>query len=308
MKKTLLALLLAGFLSQALAQTDTNIKATPLKGDELPSWMKDSQRLAKILDGDDIGEVKNPKVVGRYETPIEGLFAVAVQATVISKTKEEREDYFIFYTDKTNRYLIAGLLIDVEKNRNIGQVVEQYIRGNIASSPAKALNINLLHSVHWNPSAEKDGVITVVVDIGPDDGKRNFLNIAGLHQNLAKKGKVHPLRIIPVSNGKNELATAAMAMALGFEGFKPGDGYNKLLEFADRGEKASWLQKERLMNDVKLKEALGMGAFKMEENTTYAVLAKIQRLPLIYVNEKGSIKNIPVPTERKDWEALLRKK
>lgn len=306
-KKTLAALLLTGFLGHAAAQSDFKIKPLPTTDKELPSWMKDSQRLARILDGDDISEIKNPKVIGRYETPIDGLFAVAVQATVIAKDNSSREDYFIFYTDKTSRYLVAGLLIDVEKNRNVGQIVEQYIRGQVAGSPARALNLLQLHAVQWNPSQEKDGVITIVIDIGPAEGRRSFLNIAALHQKMGKTGKVRPLRIIPVTNAKDELSTAAMSMALGFEHMKPGDGYNKLLEFADIGNKASWLQKDRLLKEAKLKEVLGIGAFKMEENTTQAVLAKVDRLPLIYINEKGTLKNIPVPTQQKEWETLLRK-
>lgn len=311
MKKILIGILAASFIHCAVAEPELSefkVAAAPLKDNELPRWMKDSQRLAKILDGDDIGEVTNPKMVGRYNTPIDGLFAVAIEATVTSPSKEARQEYFIFYTDKTNRYLVAGLLVDVEKGRNIGQFIEQYIRGNIASGPAKALNVNVLHAVQWNPTKEKEGLITMVIDIGPEEGRRNLLNVAALHQQLAKTGKVRPLRIVPVSNGRKEMPTAAMAMSLGFETFRTGDGYNKLLEYADIGEKASWLQKDRLMNDAKLKEALGIGAFKMEENTAHAILAKVQRLPLVYTHENGLTKNVPVPTERKEWETLLRKK
>ena len=306
MKKQIIAGLLAGLLCASTAYANSSLfPEVPFKKNEIPSWLQDSRRLSKILDGEDIGEVSNTKVVGRYNTPISGLFAVAVEGTVTKSGSAPRQEYFIFYTDKDSKYLVAGMIIDIDNSRNITQMIEQQIRGNLATSPAKALNLSVMHAVQWNPGNEKKGQITLVIDIGPEGGKANFINVATLHQNLSKTKRVRPLRIIPVTNGKNELATAAMAMALGYETLRPGDGYNKLLEFADKGDAASWLQKNRLATDPKLKEILGVGAFKMEENTTFAMMAKVERLPLIYLHENGVPTPIPTPTSKAAWEKLL---
>lgn len=276
---------------------------------DLPAWMRDSQRLAHLLGGQSVGEVSDAKVIQRITTPIEGLDALVIEAMVSAKDGEPHPETFVFYVDRSGRYLIAGLFIDMDENRNLGQVIERQVRGERAESPAKALTPLQMHGIDAESIDLLDGALIMVVDLGPELGRRNLARVAGLRQALLDEGhKPRPLRIVPVSAAHDEMSTAAMAMALGYDTLNPGDGYPKLLEYADKGHDASWLDKEGLRNDPALKQAMGMGIFKLDDNSTQALLARLNTLPLVYEIKGDQAVPVPVPTEGEDWKTLLLKR
>ena len=107
MKKHLLALLLGASCLSSPVALSKDWQLTEIKGEPEPSWHKDSKRLAKILEGDHVGEVSDTKPIGRYTTPIPGLFAIAIEGTVKKSDAAPYQDYFVLFTDKDNQYVVA---------------------------------------------------------------------------------------------------------------------------------------------------------------------------------------------------------
>lgn len=276
----------------------------------LPEWVKDSKKLSELLGGKVVGNVKDAKVIKRYETPIPGLDALAVAANVYQNGEiEPKQELFVFYVDKSGRYMVAGLLIDMEEGRNYSQVVERYTKGSMVDNPALALSPLEMNGVESSLAKKDNGVtLTIVVDVSPEKGRSNLLKIHELREKLIKKGKaVAKLRIVPVSNGNDEQSTGAMALSLGFDVLKPGEGYDKLIEFSAKGKKTEWMSKDSLRKNKELKAAMGLGIFKLEENSTQALLAKLNTLPLIYAFSNNQLNHVLTPSSESDWELLLTK-
>ncbi|WP_213381980.1 hypothetical protein [Allochromatium tepidum] len=272
----------------------------------LPEWVRDSRRLSQMLGGQSVGDVSDAQVIQRLSTPIEGLDALVIEATISKKDQESQRETFVLYVDTTGRYLMAGLFIDMEQNRNLGQVIERQVRGERADSPAQALRPLEMHGLDAEPIEDPDGSLIVVVDLGPEIGRRNFLRIAALRQSLREEGRaVRALRVIPVSAAHDELSTGAMAMALGYDTLNPGDGYQKLLEYAEKSHAAPWLDKDRLRDDPLLKQAMGLGIFRLDDNSTQALLARLNTLPLVYEVRGNRADSLPVPTDGDEWKKLL---
>lgn len=294
-----------GLLSSAWATSEPTSSIAPEK---LPEWFRDSQRLSKLLGGNAVGDVSDAHVIQRLSTPIEGLDALVVEAKISAPNQDARQEIFVLYVDKTDRYLMAGLFIDMEQNRNLGQVIERQVRGERADSPALALKPLDMHGLDAEPVEALDDLLIVVVDLGPEVGRRNFLRIAALRQTLIDEGhQVRALRVIPVSAAHDEVSTGAMAMALGYDAMKPGDGFQKLLEYADKGAEASWLDKKRLRDDPLLKQAMGFGIFKLDENSTQALLARLNTLPLVYEVQGNRAASLPVPIDENAWREILKR-
>lgn len=273
---------------------------------DLPEWFRDSQRLSQLLGGKAVGDVSDAKVIQRLPTPIDGLDALVIEGIVADGEREPHPQTFVIYVDKGDRYLVAGLLIDMETNRNLGQLIDQQVRGERADNPALALNPTRMHAIYTDPARSEDDSLIMVVDLGPERGRRNLFNVATLRKNLKASGQsVRSLRIVPVSAGQDELSTAAMAMALGFDQLK-GDGFDKLIEYAAQGRQAPWLDKKKLREDPQLKEVMGLGIFKLDENSTQALLSRINTLPVIYEIKENKVHYIPTPTSDEDWKQLLK--
>ena len=277
---------------------------------DVPDWLRDSERLTAMLGDSADTKISNPKVIRKVETPIPGLDGFVVEADTVSTAHPDgKKELFVFYTDKTKRYLVVGMMIDMEKDRDLNMMVERYVRGETADNPAKALRPQDMHGVVLEGDP-KLSPLTFVVDLGPEAGKKSLLGIARLHRTLATaKGgpKPRPVRIIPVSAGKDELSTGTMAMAMGFD-LLSKDGALRLVEFAEKGASTSWVDSKRLKNDPELKKAIGMGIFRLDDNSTQALLAKIDTLPLIYVGEGEKAKNIPLPSSTEKWREILLQK
>lgn len=283
---------------------------SPVPEEQIPDWFKDSERLASLLGGNALGKVSAPRVIRRMESPVPGLDALVIEAEVQPKSEkgeyeEPRKELFIIYVDKANRHLIAGLFIDMEKNRNVGLLLERQVKGEREDSPAKALDVMAMHGVLSSPPEEGREPIIVVIDLGHEKGRSALANVAQYHASLEKSARRRPLKIIPVSAGQNELATGAMAMALGYEQMKSGNGYAKLVEYANLGDKAPWLDKTRLRNEGLLKQVMGLGIFKLDDNSTQALLARVDTLPLVYSVRNGRAIPIPTPLSTTDWKAVL---
>lgn len=286
-----------------------NVKTDPVdpRSSDLPAWLKDSQKLKDMLGADANFRVQDPKVIRRLEAPFPGLEGYVVEATSFSDaTPEGKKELFVFYTDTSKRYLMVGMMIDMERNRDVNLDVERFVRGELADNPAKALRPQDMHQIKV-PGGTGTPII-FVVDLGKQEGRDSMANLVKLHQSLRLKGEnIRPLHLVLVSAGHDEYATAAMALAYGDEAIK-GTGLNRAMEFAERGRNASWLQPKSMNKSADTKRTLGTGIFKMEDNSTQAMLARINTLPLVYVGEKESTVNVPLPINAADWTALLKSK
>ena len=186
-------------------------------------------------------------------------------------------------------------------------MINRQIRGERADNPALALNPLEMHGIDAEVSEKKDDEkLIVVVDLGPQKGRQNLLNIINRRQELLKKNQeLRPLRIVPVSAATDELGTAAMAMAMGYDQMQTGDGFNRLLEYAQQGNQAAWLDKARLRDDPLLKQALGLGIFLLDDNSTQALLARVDVLPLVYIANGQKIQHVETPISTDEWDKIL---
>ena len=276
---------------------------------DLPAWLKDSKRIEQMIGADANFKVENPKVIRRIQSPIPGLDGFVVQATSFSdETPEGKQEVYVFYSDAKRRYLMIGMMIDMEKNRDLNQQIERYVRGELAENPAKALRPQDMHAVVLAGAKNSGSPITFVVDLGPKEGKDSFLNLVRLHQTLFKAGaNPRPIRFILVSAGSDEYATAAMAIGYGYEDASK-DGVSKLVEFAEKGKSTSWLDSKRMGKDTNIKQKLGIGIFKMEDNSSQALLARLDTLPLLYVGSGDKATNVALPVDVVSWRSLLTQK
>ena len=303
---------LNNFLTETKINKETSsIKASMIKedSDEIPDWLKKSKRLEMILGEDGKSKIENAKVVSKIESPIKGLFAYVIQADVFSdKNPEGKKELYVFYSDKDGRYLFAGLLIDMKEERDVNQMLERYVRGELADNPANALRPQEMYPITLAGAKEKSAEpLYFVVDLSHESGRGGFLNIISLHQQLSKAGqKVKPIKFIMVSAGKDELATGAMALALGNETLN-GSGIEKLAEYSRNVKSTNWLQPEAIKKDVAIKQAMGTGVFMLDQNSSQAALAQLDTLPIVYKEIQGNIKNIPLPLTEKDWVDVLTK-
>lgn len=292
---------------EALAVIDNPSLMPALPEDEVPSWVRDSERLSQLLGGEQVGEVSDARVIKRLPTPIEGLDALVIEGIVSDGQHEPHSETFVIYTDRGGRYLVAGLVIDMEQNRNLGQMINRQVRGERADNPALALNPMEMHGIDAEAHDESnDERLFFVVDLGPQKGRQNLLNIINRRQELLKKNqKLRPLRIVLVSSATDEIGTAAMAMAMGYDQMQAGEGFNRLIEYAQHGNKATWLDKDRLREDPILKQALGLGIFLLDDNSTQALLARIDILPLVYIGKEKRIQHIQTPISIDEWDKVL---
>ncbi|MBV7542122.1 hypothetical protein [Acidovorax sp. sic0104] len=301
---------ISDFLQPSKTGSTAAIKATEVSPNDkdVPDWLRNSDRLNAMMGASADARLENAKVIRKVESPIPGLDGFVVQAdSFSSENPEGRQELFVFYTDKSRRYLVVGMMIDMEKDRDMNQLVERYVRGEMADNPARALRPQDMHAMVLKGGKSKSIPLTFVVDLGPDAGKSSFLSVVGLHQSLVKSGaSPRPIRIVPVSAGKDELSTGAMAIAMGYERLS-GEGVEKLVEFAQRGRSTSWMEPTRLKKDEKLKRAVGTGIFQIDENSTQALLARLTTLPLVYDGEGDRVKPVPLPNSQADWKALLLK-
>lgn len=292
------ALCLASAFAQEPAAPDTA---------NLPDWLRDSEQLSRLLGGEAVGEVSGATVIARRETPVQAVEALVIEGTVTREGQAPRLENFVIYVDVSGRYLFAGLLIDMQTGENYSTLVAREVRGARADNPALALHPREMHAIPAEPATDDANVLLVVVDLGPEKGRQNLLNIAERRAALQAEGRaVRPLRIVPVSAGPEELSTAAMALALGYEQQTPGDGYAKLIAYARDSGQADWLDVTRLANDPVLKHLMAGGVFQLENNSTQALLARLDTLPLVYTIVDGQARYLPTPTSQDAWTALLR--
>ncbi len=285
------------------------IKTSKVEDKDIPDWLRKSERLEAMLGDDGKSRIENAKVVSKVETPIPGLDGFVVQADVFNdKFPDGKKDLFVFYSDKSKRYLFVGMLIDMEKERDLNMMTERYVRGQLADNPAKALRPQDMHGILIaGGKTNKNAPLQFVVDLGHENGKSSLLNVVRLHKSLLDSGKnPRPLRVVLVSGGKDEMSTGAMAMAMGYQKIS-GDGLTKLIEYAEQGRSTPWMSPARLKNDPNLKQAMGIGIFQIEDNSGQAMLAKLDTLPLIYDGTGDKTKYIVLPTGKADWTQLLTK-
>ncbi len=297
------------FAKQSPLNAEASVKASAISQDDpsIPDWLKKSEKLEAMLSSGDRGEVKNPKVVSKVETPVQGLNGFVVQADIMNDQHPEgKQELFVFYTDKSSRYLFVGMLIDMEKERDLNLMTERYVRGTLADNPANALRPQGMHGLVVDGSKDsKAAPVQFVVDLGHESGRSSLLNVVRLQQSLVKSGKkTRGLRIVLVSAGKDEKATGAMAIAMGYQKVS-GDGIQRLMEFAEKGKDTPWMEPSRLRKEAKLKQAMGLGIFQLEDNSNQAMLARLDTLPLVYDTKGESVKYVMLPQSRQDWETLL---
>lgn len=281
-------------------------KITAPAPDDVPQWLRDSRRLQEMLGSDAKVRIDNPKVIHKVPNAFAGLDAFVVEGTEFNADHPDgKRTLYFFYSDPAQEYLFIGMAIDMKRGRDVTMDLERYLRGQLEESPAKALRPQEMHSIEMAGGKSKLPPLTFVVDLGPQAGRDSFLNVVQLHRSLLASGaSPRAIRFVLVSNAKNELSGAAMAIAYGSHSMK-GDGVQRLEEFARGGEKTSWLQPRRLSNDAATKQMLGTGIFKLDNNSTQALLAKIDVLPLVYVGAGGKMTNTPLPLTASEWRVLL---
>lgn len=325
-KKFILSVLVCSFagVSPVMAEgiggyfKQTNPKNSSIKASliddqdaDIPDWLKKTKRLEAIIGEDSYSRIENTKVVSKVETPIPGLFGFVVQADVFNdKYPDGRQELYVIYSDKTGRYLFAGLLIDMQEELDLNIMTERYVRGQLSDNPALALRPEGMYGISIKGSDDiKASPLYLVTDLSHESGRESFLNIVAIHQSLTKNGKKpREIKVVLVSAGKDELATAAMAMAIGSE-YIEKKGIKKLVEYASNSKKTDWLQPSKLNADKNIKQAMGMGIFQLDQNSSQALLAKLDTLPLVYESDnKEGTKNIPLPLTQKEWEKALKTK
>ena len=307
-------------LSVAVAQTTplsdyfkgSNGKPPKLQApaaEEIPQWLKDSRKLNEMLGSDAKVRIENPKVVHKVSKVFAGLDAFVVEGTEFSDDHPDgKQQLYFFYSDAAQEYLFVGMAIDMKRGRDVSMDLERYLRGQLAESPAKALRPEEMHSIDMPGGKTNAPPLTFVVDLGPQAGRDSFLNVVQMHRSLMASGdNPRTVKFIMVTNAKNELSGAAMAIAYGSHAAS-GDGVARLVEFARAGEKTAWLQPRKLGNDAGTKQMLGTGIFKLDTNSTQALLAKLDTLPLIYIGSGGKTSNVPVPLSAPEWKKLLTSK
>lgn len=274
--------------------------------EEIPQWLKDSRRLNEMLGSDAKVRIENPKVVHKVPNAFAGLDAFVVEGTEFNEDHPDgKKTLYFFYSDPAQEYLFIGMAIDMKRGRDVSMDLERYLRGQLEDSPAKALRPQEMHSIELAGGKTTAPPLTFVVDLGPQAGRDSFLNVVKLHRSLKASGE-HPreIRFVMVSNAKDEISAAAMAIAYGAHA-ATGDGVLRLEEFARDGNRTAWLQPRKLANDAATKRLLGTGIFKLDNNSTQALLAKLDTLPLIYLGTGGKMANAPLPLSATEWRKLL---
>ena len=314
--------LVATFCARSVGHAQTNtlsdyLKSTGLKtqaleppsAEETPQWLKDSKRLNELLGSDAKTRIENAKVVHKVPKAFAGLDAFVVEGTEYSDDfPDGKQELYFFYSDAAQEYLFIGMAIDMKRGRDVSMDLERYLRGQLAESPAKALRPQEMHSIDLVGGKNAGAPLSFVVDLGPQAGRDSFMNVVQLHRNLMAAGaNPRTVRFIFVSNAKNELSSAAMAIGYGTQAMK-GDGIERLMEFAHNGEKTSWLQPRKIGKDQATKQMLGTGIFKLDNNSTQALLAKLNTLPLIYAGSGGKTTKVPLTLSAAEWKKLLTSK
>lgn len=281
-------------------------KITTPNQDEVPQWLKDSRRLKELLGSDPKVRIDNPRVVHRVPNAFPGLDAFVVEGTEFNEDfPEGKKSLYFFYSDPAQQYLFIGMAIDMKRGRDVSMDLERYLRGQLEDSPAKALRPQEMHSIEMPGGKNPAPPLTLIVDLGPQAGKDSFLNVVQLHRSMMAGGEnPRTVNFVLVTNAKNELAGAAMAIAYGSH-VTNKDGVARLVEYARGGDKTTWLQPRKLAADPAIKQMLGTGIFKLDNNSTQALLAKLDTLPLLYVGTGGKMTNMALPLGGSDWQKLL---
>lgn len=299
----------SAFMQPAPVESDQDLQLSgeEVTEEETPAWLRDSERLEKMLGADGAMRVENPRVVKRLDTPIAGLEGYVVRSTLYTKGTPAGEDSLtVFYSDKSGRYVMVGMLIDTQKGVDMNQLAERYVRGELSDTPANALQPAGMHAVVMKGDEKsKSEPLYFVIDLGPTAGRENMIVLARLHQKLMVAGK-HPreVRVIPISAGNSEYDTGAMAIALGAEA-TGGSGLERLLQYAAAGKKTSWMQPRVLNDSPELKQLIGVGVFRIQDNSTQALLARLNTLPLVYVGKGSGAQPVVLPADEQGWEKLL---
>lgn len=312
--KTIAAALCACFLSLHSGAHAENLgdffsgkpKISAPAQESLPAWLKDSRRLRELLGSDPKVRIDDPKVIHKVANAFPGLDAYVVEGMEYNEDYPEgKKTQYFFYSDPSQQFLFIGMAIDMKRGRDVSADLERYLRGQLEDTPAKALRPQEMHTIELAGGKTTASPLTIVVDLGPQAGKDSFLNVVQLHRSLKATGQApRTINFVLVSNAKSELASAAMAIAYGSQAAHK-DGIEKLVEFARHGEKTSWLQPRKMTADASTKQLLGTGIFKLDNNSTQALLAKLDTLPLLYEGAGGKMKNTLLPMGADEWKKML---
>lgn len=305
----LLALSFAHVQAQTLGDYFKGSNAPKLvapSAEETPAWLKDSKRLTELLGSDPTVRIEKPRVVQRVPKVFAGLDAFVVEAMEFSNDHPDgKSQLYFFYSDAAQEYLFVGMAIDMKRGRDVSMDLERYLRGSMAESPSKALRPQEMHSIELKGGKTSATPLTFVTDLGNQAGRESFLNVVTLHRSMMSAGEnPRPINFVLVTNAKNELSGAAMAIAYGSHAIKR-DGVERLVEYARDGERTSWLQPRKLGNDASIKQMLGTGIFKLDNNSTQALLARLDTLPLLYTGSGAKMANAPMPLGQPEWRKLL---
>ncbi|CAN7645092.1 hypothetical protein LJR129_005009 [Acidovorax sp. LjRoot129] len=281
-------------------------KITAPAPEALPEWLKDSRRLQELLGSDPKVRIENPKVIHKVANAFPGLDAYVVEGTEYNDDfPDGKKTLYFFYSDPAQQYLFIGMAIDMKRGRDVSMDLERYLRGQLEDTPAKALRPQEMHSIELAGGKTKASPLTFVVDLGPQAGKDSFLNVVQLHRSLKAAGEnPRTINFVFVSNAKSETAGAAMAIAYGSHAASK-DGIERAIEYARNAEKTAWLQPRKLTADAATKQMLGTGIFKLDNNSTQALLAKLDTLPLLYEGAGGKMTNAMLPLGASEWKKML---
>ncbi|WP_431153350.1 hypothetical protein [Acidovorax facilis] len=257
------------------------------------AWINKVEQLEKLLSNSAVGKVSDIRLLSTLDTPIKGLKAVVYEAMIENPANGQRKpERLVLYSDTSGRYAVVGSVVDMKEGKDLGSTFMREQAGN-TMSPA------LLEKAELAPGTGSRRIV-LVLDLGQPQG-RQFLSEL-LQRYTAAKSKAG-VDMALVSDAQKEINVGAQAVLMGAAGTTRMLPW--LAEWLRDGEKASFVDKNRLRNDAVVKATLGKGVFAIDKNSRMAVESGIDRLPLIFVNDKGRYSTFKPPQSEADWKALL---
>ncbi len=276
---------------------------------EMPEWFKYAEKIKGLIGSNKVSTIENVKLLRRFDTPIAGLDALVVQADITPIDGEPYTDLFVFYVDKQNRYLLSGIFINMEKQIEYSRSLVRYARGQFFQGPEKSLNPLDMYGVAASPFDRPDtkGAMHIVTSLKYENQCELVGRIEGIRQQTIKEGKKPaPVFYYFISDGTDETSAFIGAMIMGYDRIEGGNGYAKLLEFCAKGRSFDWTNPNKIKSDPYLKKVLAYGLQAIEENSSAALYAKIDRIPLLYLYDGGHARYVEFPRQREEFESLVR--
>lgn len=291
---------LACMLAVASLSAPASWAAAPPPGIEPPvgvevddAWFNRVEQLEKLLSNSQVGKVSDVRLLSTLDTPIKGLKAVVYEVTVENPSNGQRKpERIVLYTDASGRYAVIGSVVDMKEGTDLGSTFMRQQAG-------KTMSPELLARAELAAGTGSRRIV-VLMDLGQPQGRKFAHELLQRHAQYKSKAG---LDMALVSDAQKEINVGAQAVLMGAAGTSRLAPW--LMEWIRDGERASFVDKARLRNDAVVKATLGKGIFAIDKNSRMAVESGIDRLPLIFVNDKGRYTTYKPPQTDDEWKSLL---